>query len=79
AFGLVVSSSFRESHPVQTPALLAHDGHGELCDAGVLRTLRADLSALAEEWRRSYQADTGTIILRLTVGDSTDVPVRYVF
>lgn len=77
-FGLLLSSSFRESQPVQAPALLAHDAHDDPCDALLSATLLADLRGLAEEWRRAYQADTGTIILILAVGDS-EVPVRYVF
>lgn len=78
-YGLLVSSAFRESQPVQAPALLAHDGHGDPCDALISVTLLADLSGLATEWRRAYQADTGTIVLMLSVRGSAEVPVRYVF
>jgi hypothetical protein len=64
-FSLVASQGFMESHPVQSAIAILHRGHGDACKALLQRELIFDLTALKNEWRRAYQANTGTIILRL--------------
>jgi hypothetical protein len=66
-FALVISSSFMESDPVQTFALLSHDDDDDPCDAVVLTWLMADLTPLKQEWQASYQAQSGTIVMHLDV------------
>ena len=68
-FGLVISTDFMESDPVQTTALLTHDSKDDACDAWILTWLLADLSPLKAEWQAAYQSVSGTIVLHL------DVPV----
>ncbi len=65
AFGLVVSTTFRETQPVQTTAILAHDNMGDTCEALISRLLKADLAPLKAEWQRAYQAPAGTIVIAL--------------
>ncbi len=69
-FGLVISSDFMESEPVQTTALLTHDADGDPCEAYILTWLIADLAPLKVEWQTAYQADSGTIVLHLQVPTS---------
>ena len=69
-FGLVISSDFMESQPVQTTALLTHDADGDPCEAYILTWLIADLAPLKAEWQTAYQADSGAIVLHLQVPTS---------
>lgn len=64
-FSLVVSTSFMESHPVQTVGLLAHDANGDPCEAQLRGQLTADLSPLKDEWQTSYASDRGRIVIHL--------------
>lgn len=62
---LYASHVFMESHPVQSPIAIRHNANGDMCRAALTRELRFDLTALRDAWRRSYQQEHGTIILRL--------------
>lgn len=73
-FALVVEEVFLESHPVQMPARLSHDAHGDLCRALVAATLRFDLAPVKEAYLSVYGADPGALILRLP-----DRRIRYPF
>lgn len=75
-FTMVFSDTFLESDPVQSVALLAHDAGGDTCEALIAVTLVADLRALRNLWRRSYQAESGTIVIRT---DLDHPGVRYDF
>lgn len=73
-FALVVEEVFLESHPVQMPARLSHDAHGDPCRALVAATLRFDLVPVTEAYLSVYGAEPGTLILRLP-----DRRIRYPF
>jgi hypothetical protein len=64
-FALRASHVFLESNPVQSPITIRHKANGDPCRALLTRDLRFDLTALRDAWRRSYQRQSGTIILRL--------------
>ncbi len=74
-YAFVVSGSFMESDPVQTVALLSHDQNDDECEAIVQDSLRTDLSALKSEYRKSYQTETGEILIHIDGAWA----VRYVF
>ena len=74
-FAFVVSGSFMESEPVQTAALLSHDPNGDECLALIQDALKADLVPLREEYQRSYQTESGVIVINLLGASS----VRYEF
>jgi hypothetical protein len=58
-------STFLESEPVQVNLELLHDGMADACDAYPSETRTFDLEPLAEAWRDSYRAESGTIIINL--------------
>lgn len=57
--------SFLESEPVQANLELLHDGMADACDAYPSETRTFNLEPLAEAWRDSYRAESGTIIINL--------------
>jgi hypothetical protein len=65
AFALLVDPAMMESHPVQMRGSLAHDAHGDPCRALLSRTLVIDLGPVKDLWRRSYQRQSGTVILNI--------------
>ena len=75
-FSLVVSRGFRESIPVQTTAVLAHDAGGDNCRALKSEALSFDLTPLRDLYRADYRTQSGTIILHLWHQERT---VRYDF
>lgn len=64
-FTLLASQVFMESHPVQSAIAIHHNSNEDRCDALITQELNFDLTRLREAWRRSYQQQSGTIILRL--------------
>lgn len=64
-FGLVASSLFMESNPVQADLLLTHDAHGDMCRALLYRDLVFDLRPLRRAYEAAYPGSPGPIILRL--------------
>jgi hypothetical protein len=75
-FALLVGRGFRESNPVQAEAALAHDAHGDACEALLRASLRADLTPLSEAWRAAYGRRSGAILLDL---QGLATPIRYEF
>jgi hypothetical protein len=76
AYQLVVSTLWMESFPVQVPARLSHDAHGDLCKALLRRELRISLEPLANAYRDSYQQPHGSVSIRL---NGTDASLLYTF
>lgn len=64
-FGLVASSLFMESHPVQANLLLTHDAHGDMCRALLYRDLVFDLRPLRAAYEAAYPGSPGPVLLRL--------------
>lgn len=68
ALDLVAWGGWLESFPVQVNVLLTHDAKGDRCKALVSRTLRFDLTPLAQAYRAAYcpgGAERTTLVLRL--------------
>ncbi|CAG0993840.1 hypothetical protein RHDC4_02690 [Rhodocyclaceae bacterium] len=66
AFGMLAGTAWMESYPVQIGMRLAHDAHGDACDALLTRTLRFDLTPLKTAYAASYHSATGIMTLRIT-------------
>ena len=64
-FTLVASNVFLESDPVQLHASLAHEANDDLCRAWLTEDRDFDLTPLKRLFQNAYQADAGTLILRL--------------
>jgi hypothetical protein len=64
-FALLVDPAFRESHPVQVSARLAHDADGDPCRALILEDLRFDLAPLRRHYQDAYGQGPGTIAIVL--------------
>jgi len=62
---------FLESFPVQTQIRIIHHANNDMCEALVGKTLKIDLSAMAEAYRGGYQTEQGTI--RVAVNDASAV------
>lgn len=64
-FALLLDPAFRESHPVQVGARLAHDDADDPCDAVVDGTLRFDLEPLRERYVAGYGPGPATLVIVL--------------
>ena len=64
-FTLVASESFLESDPVQLPVSLAHDAHGDSCEAWLTQHYEFDLRLLRDHYRRAYGDGPGRMVLLL--------------
>lgn len=62
---VVVLPAWRESYPVQVDLDLAHEDHDDPCDALVDRTVRFDLTPLAEAYGARYGTGPGALELHL--------------
>ena len=51
-FTLVISKSFRESDPVQLPAVLVHDANGDPCEAYPTESRVFDLAPVRSRYRQ---------------------------
>ena len=76
-FRLLLFKTFRESYPVQSDALLAHNANGDSCKALREDDLRFDLTPLRDHYRRSYQTQSGVIRLRLLAPGNGTVEYRF--
>ena len=76
-FRLLLFKAFRESYPVQSDGLLAHEANGDSCRALLERELRFDLTPLRDHYRRSYQTQSGVIRLRLLAPGHGTVEYRF--
>lgn len=82
-FDLVVWGGWLESFPVQVSVLLAHEDHGDACDALLTSELRFDLTALERAYAAAYgepaQGAT-TLLLRLRIpGAAEPQLIEYTF
>jgi hypothetical protein len=75
-FELVWSGAWRTSLPAQTGLWLAHDAHGDACEAWVTGALSFDLTPLRERYEADFGQGPATITL--SIGD-TDQTVSYSF
>jgi len=73
AFTLVAEERFLESLPVQLRVSLAHNANDDTCEALILETLHFNLTPIKEAYRKGYQKDTGTIVLRLKDAPPSDL------
>jgi len=64
-FTLVISKTFRESDPVQLPAVLAHDANGDTCEAYPTESHVFDLALASTRYRRFYGPGPGKVVLRI--------------
>jgi len=64
-FALLVNPAFRESHPVQVSARLAHDADGDMCRALISEDLRFDLGPLRRHYQAAYGSGPGVISIVL--------------
>ena len=64
-FTLVISKSFRESDPVQLPAVLAHDDHDDPCEAYPTESHVFDLTLVRTRYQQFYGPGPGKVILRI--------------
>ena len=65
AFTLVISKSFRESDPVQLPAVLTHEAHGDSCEAWVTESHVFDLSLVRTRYSQFYGPGAGRVVLHV--------------
>jgi hypothetical protein len=63
------SGDFLQSNPVQAALFVQHRGE-DPCDAIVRQPLALDLGVLSAAYRRAYQTERGTIMLRLDGGSA---------
>lgn len=85
-FALVAHGGWMESDPVKISTFLSHDGHGDMCDALLLRNLTFDLLPLKMAYQEAYGVGAPgetTLILWVERGDIYSSlqyqPVEYVF
>jgi len=64
-FALLVDPAFRESHPVQVWARLAHDADGDMCHALISEDLQFDLGPLRRHYQAAYGSGPGVIAIVL--------------
>ena len=62
-FTLVISQSFRESDPVQLPAVLAHEANGDACEAWLTESHVFDLALVRTRYRQFYGSGPGRVVL----------------
>ena len=65
AFTLVISASFRESDPVQLPAVLAHEANGDACEAWLTESHVFDLALVSTRYHEFYGPGPGRVVLRI--------------
>jgi hypothetical protein len=73
-FTLYGLSGFLESSPPQAEIFLAHDAHGDMCEARLTKELRIDLTPLREVFQRAY-GEHGMLLLRIHAPGALE-PVR---
>jgi hypothetical protein len=64
-YRVIVSTIWMESFPIQVPARISHDAHGDVCKALLTREVRVSLAPLANAYRDAYRQEHGSIALRL--------------
>ena len=64
-FTLVAAEAFIESSPVQLAVHLAHDAHGDPCEAWLTTDYEFDLTAIRDRYQQQYGSAAGRIVLSL--------------
>ena len=64
-FTLVIAESFKESDPVQLPAVLAHEANGDPCEAYPTESRVFDLALVRTRYRQFYGPGSGKVALRI--------------
>ncbi len=64
-FTLVISETFRESNPVQLPAVLAHDANGDTCEAYPTESRVFDLAPVRTRYQQFYGPGPGQVALHI--------------
>ena len=64
-FTLVAAETFMASSPVQLAVHLAHDAHGDPCEAWLTTDYEFDLTAIRDRYRQQYGSAAGRIVLLL--------------
>lgn len=80
-FALRHAGAFMGSEPVQTNLTLAHDAHGDMCEALLHREIRFDLSPVKQAYQQAYSRH-GVIVLHVRAPGTVTSPadsVRYEF
>ncbi|WNG34017.1 hypothetical protein F0U61_10485 [Archangium violaceum] len=77
-YELLWAGSFQKSAAggAQAELVLAHDAHGDMCEALLNRTASFDLAPLKQRWREQNKSEHGTVELRFTGSQAT---ARYTF
>lgn len=77
-YELLWSGSFQKSAAGESQAelVLAHDAHGDMCEALLNRTASFDLGPLKQRWREQNKSEHGTVALRFSGSQAT---ARYTF
>ncbi|MDE0529554.1 MAG: hypothetical protein OXH85_12830 [Truepera sp.] len=76
-FTLVISKTFRESDPVQLPAVLAHDANGDSCEAYLTESHVFDLALVRTRYRQFYGPGPGRIVLRIAGVPGDDLVYQF--
>ena len=76
-FTLVISESFRESDPVQLPAVLAHEANGDPCEAYPTESRVFDLALVRTRYRQFYGPGSGTVVLRIAGVPGDDLVYQF--
>jgi hypothetical protein len=76
SYQLVIARIWMESNPVQVPARISHDAHGDNCKALLRKDLRISLVPLADAYRAAYRQTHGSVSIRLT---GWSAPLLYAF
>ncbi len=76
-FTLVISESFRESDPVQLPAVLAHEANGDPCEAYPTESRVFDLSLVRTRYRQFYGPGSGRVVLRIAGVPGDDLVYQF--
>lgn len=77
AFTLVISKTFRESDPVQLPAVLAHDANGDSCEAWLTASHVFDLALVRTRHRQFYGPGPGRVVLRIAGVPGDDLVYQF--
>ncbi|WP_419936159.1 hypothetical protein [Candidatus Palauibacter sp.] len=76
-FTLVISKTFRESDPVQLPAVLAHEANGDACEAWITEPLDFDLALVRTRYQQFYGPGSGEVVLRITGVSGDDLVYEF--
>ena len=76
-FTLVISKTFRESDPVQLPAVLAHEANGDSCEAWITESLGFNLALVRACYQQFYGPGWGKVVLRITSVSGDDLVYEF--